>query len=212
MRLIIKITVVAQLFLFLILLFNCGKWAPVVNNSKDIKKLSQDEPSVRARSLVDSDLHSLVYLRNLRHLDFAGGWAKEEAGITDNGLKILSELDLPMLQALILGYNNNITDDGIKYLVRMKSLYMLNLMGCPNITDEGIKNLATMSTLDSLILDGCVSITDEGLKYLYNMKNLKLLSLSGCGKISLEGTEILRVKLPLTRIIKDDMAWVIQNR
>lgn len=192
----------------LILLFTgCGKWPPVVNNAGDIKKLSIDEKSLRARGLSDHDLYALERFKNLTILDFDGGWAVKEVKITDNGLSILSKLNLPIVETLALGHNNNITDIGLKHLVNMKSVKWLSLMICPNITDKGLNNLISMSTLEALDLRGCAAITDSGLEYLSQMKNIKQVLLGGCEKITSEAVIKLQVQLPNAKIEKDEKEW-----
>lgn len=206
MRSLIKIAAVAQLIMFL-LLCSCGKWPPIVENSDDIKKLSPNETSVRARGLPDDDIYALEHLKKITYLDFSGGWAVKDAKITDKGLKILSELYLPMIETLSLGRNKNITDNGIKYLVKMKSVKWLSLMVCPNITNDGLRNLSIMSTLDALDLRGCNGITSSGLKYLSEMKNVKQILLGGCKNITPAAVEKLQAKLPNAKVEKDEKEW-----
>jgi len=206
MRLLIKIAAVAQLILFL-LLSGCGKWPPIVENSDDIRGLSSDEPSVRARGLSDDDIYALEHLKKLTYLDFSGEWAVKEAKITDKGLKILSELYLPMIETLSLGNNKNITDNGLKYHVKMKSVKWLSLMVCPNITDDGLRNLSIMSTLDALDLRGCNGITNSGLKYLSEMKNVKEILLGGCKNITPNAVKKLQLKIPNAKVEKDEKEW-----
>ena len=112
----------AALLLLSLSLAGCGKWPPIVNSANDIRKLSPDVLSIRARGLADHDLHALVHLENLRSLDFTGGWAVEEAKITDEGLFTLSRLAPPKLESLTLGHNKNITDEGVAHLVKMTSI------------------------------------------------------------------------------------------
>ena len=206
MNKVIQFSITIQL-ITLFLLLGCGKYPPIVENSDDIRKLSKEEPSVRARGLSDEHINALEHLRKLTYLDFTGGWATEEAKITDKGLKILSELDLPMIETLSLGYNVNITDSGTKYLVNMKSVKWLSLMVCPHITDIGLKNLSMMSTLDALDLRGCKGITNYGLNFLAEMKGIKQILLGGCDKITSDAVDKLQAKLPNAKVAKDEKEW-----
>ena len=63
----------AALLLLSLSLAGCGKWPPIVDSTSDIRKLSPDVLSIRARGLADHDQHALVHLENLRTLDFTGG-------------------------------------------------------------------------------------------------------------------------------------------
>jgi hypothetical protein len=91
----------------LLLLSGCGHWPPIVETKSDIERLPASERSVRARGLTDGDISSLARLRQLRILDFSGGHAVKPASISDQGLTRLSELDLPQLETLKLGYCAN---------------------------------------------------------------------------------------------------------
>jgi len=192
----------------LLICFGCGKWPPIVESAKDITKLPNDQQSVRVRGLADSDLQDLEHLKNLSNLDFTGGWGVKEAKITDRGLLILSGLDLPHLDHLNLGHNKNITDDGLKHLVKMKSIIWLSLRACPNITDEGLKNIIPISNLSrGLDLRGCNGITDDGLNHIAKMKNLGKVLLGGCENITREAVEKLQLTLRHTKVEKDDNEW-----
>ena len=50
----------------------------------------------------------------------------------------------------------------------------LDLAECDQITDDGLKYLVNMT--NDLDLSGCCEITDEGLKYLVNMRSGLYLS------------------------------------
>ena len=64
--------------------------------------------------------------------------------------------------------NNNITDEGLKYLVHVT---LISLSFCNKITNEGLKYLANVTTIN---LSGCNKITDEGLKYLTNATKINI--------------------------------------
>ena len=217
------------------LFLGCGKWPPVVKSAKDIQRLSRDEPS-RARGLPDSDLYALERLSSLRLLNFGVGWKATEVKITDRGLRALSQLSLPRLEFLNLGRNENITDEGVVHLVRLKSLRRLSLTRCPKITDQGVAHLVKMSSLKSLRLSACQKITDRGLELLSGMDNLERLDLQGCNgitdrgilhlaemnslknvmfggceNITPEAVEDLKQRMPHARVSKNDQVWA-KNR
>lgn len=89
----------------------------------------------------------------------------------------------PNLQILHLGYRNNITDTGLRYLSMLSNLRTLNLDGC-NITDLGLQYLSNLKSLQSLRLLSCKKITDVGLQHLSMLKKLQDLHLSHCNKIT----------------------------
>jgi len=188
-------------------LIGCGKWPPIVENGRDIRRLDVNEPSVRARGLPDEEIPSLGHLRNLDHLDFSGGWAVEKARISDAGLKALSEVPFTRLDTLSLGYCDRITDAGLTNLVKMKTVRWLSLMVCPNLTDTGLGNLSAMITLKALDLRGCPKITDQGLMHLARMTNLNQVLLGGCPNISSNGVQELQKTLPACRVEKDETEW-----
>ena len=146
-----NIIVRLPVLLFLIVtLVGCGKWPPIVENGRDIRKLDANEPSVRARGLSDGDIPELRHLANLDYLDFSGGWAVKESKISDAGLKALAEIPFTRLDTLSLGDCDRITDAGLTHIAGMKTVRWLSLMACPNITDNGLSNLTAMTTLRAL--------------------------------------------------------------
>lgn len=149
-------------------------WPPPVNSQKDIKRLKQQTGWIRGRGLSDSDIPELARITGAFHVDFSGGMAAIPLKITDDGLRILSELNLTNVQIVGIGFNNHITDAGIEHLVKMniKELY---LRACQSITDEGIRSLAEMDSLGWLDIGGCPEVTDQGLKYLAESESLGLL-------------------------------------
>lgn len=195
-----------------LLLFGCGKWPPIANSADDIRKMSPSETSIRARGLADVDLPALTHFKHLQQLDFDGGWGVQEAKITDQGLKILSELNLPELNNLALGHNNNITDEGLRYLVAMRSVKYLGLSVVPGMSDDGLKYLARMSTLDILDLRGCTTLTDDGLIYLETMENIKQIWFGGCSQVTQGAVANLANKLPQAKVTKDDTEWAYHRK
>lgn len=195
------------IFLLILTVCGCGKWPPVVNSARDIRKLGANEPSLRARGLSDEDIPSLQRLPNLKFLDFTGGRAVEKAKISDAGLKALSEITFTRLDTLSLGYCDRITDAGLCHLTKLKTVKWLSLSACSEITDNGLSNLTSMITLDALDIRGCPKITDNGLVFLGQMDNLREILLGGCHNISSNGVLTLQKALPKCRVQKDDREW-----
>jgi len=193
-------------------LVSCGKWPPIVESARDVRRLDANETSVRARGLPDEDIPSLAHLENLDYLDFSGGWAVKKAKISDAGLKALSEVPFRRLDTLSLGYCDRITDAGLTNLVGMKTVRWLSLMVCTNITDNGLSNLTSMTTLHALDLRGCPQITDKGLTHLARMTNLRQVLLGGCPNISESGVQQLQKALPACRVEKDEQEWSYHSK
>jgi Leucine Rich repeat len=81
----------------------------------------------------DADLAGLCELRRLGFLELA------ETGVTDDGLRLVSELRA--LRTLRLNGAAGVTDEGLRHLEAMAGLKVLDLRGCPNVTDEGVARL-----------------------------------------------------------------------
>lgn len=183
-----------------LLLVACGKWPPIAHSAEDILKISENEPAVRVRGLVDNDIPALKHFKHLKILDFEGGWAVKNAKVTDKGLKLLSELELNELENLTLGFNDDITDDGLEYLVKLKTIKWLGLGHIPHISDVGLLSISSMTGLEGLDLRDCTQITDAGLMELAKLRNIKFLILEGCSKITTTGINALAAKLPEAKI------------
>lgn len=178
------------------LVAGCGSWPPIVEAAHDVEMLSAHEPSVRARALADSDIHSLGRLKDLEWIDFESGWGVKDARITDRGLEVLSTLRLPALRMVTLGRNENITDNGLVHLASMSPLDWVGLHHCPGITDEGLSYLAEHAVFEGLDLRGCDGITDAGLAHLTANKHLRRLWLDGCHNVTAEAVRKARAAMP----------------
>jgi internalin A len=73
--------------------------------------------------------------------------------------------------------NGLITDDGVKFILLLKSLTFLNLSNT-HVSDDGLAQLATQQGLEHLHLFGCRSITDAGIVHLAKLPRLKVLSVA----------------------------------
>lgn len=187
----------------------CGYWPPIVDTARDIERLDSSQASVRARGMPDSDISSLARLSNLHDLDFGGGWAVMPAKITDEGLARLAKLDLPKLDTLSLGWNDNITDAGLDSICQIKPLTMLMLNACPRITDAGLPTLTKAKNLTYLDLRGCQGVTDAGIQQLATKTNWETIELGGCPNVTAQGVAKLQAALPNARINKDDQEWAL---
>ncbi len=186
-----------------------SKYSHIINSTSDLQKRDKSLKSLSVRSLSDDDLVQLKQFPALNYLDFFSGWGLGDAKLTDTGLKKISELNLPNLEWLMLGYCNKITDDGMKYIARIQTLKHLNLAACPQITDVGLASLTTSNSIETLDLRGCVGITDKGLRHLTRMAKIKEVWLGGCTNITANGVDALRRALPNKKIEKDDKEWAM---
>jgi hypothetical protein len=105
----------------------------------------------------------------------------------DADLLLLPQLS--KLQELNLSDNNNITNEGLKYLSVMNRLQCLDLSKC-DVTDDVLARVSVISGLQEINLSYCKKITDEGLKYLSTINGLLSIDLSSCN-ISDEGLRYL---------------------
>lgn len=188
------------------------KYSHIVNTSSDLQNRDKSLTQLSIRSLSDNELMQLQQFGQLNYIDFQGGWGIEEAKLTDDGLKHLSELNLPKLEELMLGYCNKITSDGMQYVAKIKNLKYLSLAACSQITDVGLLKLTSSATIETLDLRGCTGITDRGLGYLKKMTKLKEVLLGGCANVTAIGIDDLRKALPNCKVTKDDQEWAMHAK
>jgi hypothetical protein len=181
------------------------KWGAIVSCGADIRAVDASTTAVRARGLPDRDIPSLSILPNLQDLDFYGGWAAKKAQITDQGLHALSQLELPCLTTLFLGFTENITDAGLRDVAKLKYVKTLGLVSCPKLTDQGLAAILSMPSLEYLDLRASDWVTDHTLEILERANGLKTLCLSGCRKYTPAGMARLRKALPELRIDDREM-------
>jgi hypothetical protein len=176
------------------------KWGAIVSSRADIQAVDSSTTSVRARGLPDQDIPSLSGLPNLQDLDFYGGWAAKKANITDKGLHALSQLDLPCLTTLFLGFTENITDAGLRDVASLKHVKTLGVLNCSRVTDQGLAEILSMPSLEYLDLRASDWVTDHSLEVLERAKGLKTICLSGCRKVTPAGLDKLGKAHPTMRI------------
>ena len=90
----------------------------------------------------DNDLIKLQSFEQLERLDFCAGSGVGDAKIIDEGLKILSELNLTKLSSLIFYKSDNITDNSVEILKRIPNLREVMLAGCKNISESARAELS----------------------------------------------------------------------
>jgi hypothetical protein len=105
------------------------KYSHIIRSATDLQDRDKSMTSLSIRSLSDAGILQLDSFKGLTSLDFYAGWGIEEAKLTDAGLKNISEMNLPKLEMLMLGYCKKITDYGMQYVARIKNLKYLSLAG-----------------------------------------------------------------------------------
>ena len=88
------------------------------------------------------DWHQIQKFGGLEHFNIGEELAP---AITDEHIKILSQLKLPKLRQVSLAHCRNVTDNGIESLTNIPSIQGLRLIGT-GITDRGLRTLATEFT------------------------------------------------------------------
>ena len=149
-----------------------------INNKKYISRLF---------NILNKDILKIILLKlNRRDLVAAKGVCRHFRRIGLMCIYYLERIPFCAIELKPFGYiktldlleNDNMTDEGLKFLPLLTTLYLPCTV---NITDEGLKHLKFLTTLD---LSFNKKITDEGLKHL---KVLKKLYLSHNEKITDEG-------------------------
>ncbi len=120
----------------------------------------------------------MAHLKNLTSLEEL---QLPSQGITNVGLAHLAGLD----SLRKVNVSEDINDEGIAVLAKMKSLEGLNIYSS-NVTDTGMAELANCSSLKSLTLGRC-AITNAGLAHVAKIKSLTTLSIN---KIRLSGERL----------------------
>jgi len=110
------------------------------------------------------------------------------AGISDMGLQYVAVASLTSLETLNLR-GSRITDDGLPYLIPLRSLEELDLSRSRQIGNKGFQYVASLTSLKKLSL-GCTRITDDDLPYLIPLRSLEELNIS-CSGVTSKGLEHL---------------------
>ncbi|KZV55545.1 F-box protein At-B [Dorcoceras hygrometricum] len=154
------------------------------------------------RSIADPCLDYISFLRTLTSLNLGG------ADITDRGLRILGEGDLPIVSLRLRGCTR-VTDRGIIFLLcignRVKrTLSLLDVGHMPGISDRGIQAIASSAeSLTELCMRYCFHVTDTSIKILASRRcdgpnMLQRLDVCQCIRLTAGIVEFLKKK-PLFR-------------
>ncbi len=204
-------TVVCATVFFVLASFSCMNSGTSVSTPDEIDALPADTEVIGARFLPVKHFPKLARFKQLTALTFHTGWGVGEAAVTDEGLRVISEIGFSDLDTIMLSHCNKITDEGLRYVVKIESLKWIGLSACPGITDAGISTLATATQLETVDLRGCPNITDVGLERMHAMTWLIGIRLDGCPNISDDAVAKLRIALSDCEVTKDDKAWEYAN-
>jgi len=153
-----------------------------INQGRNLMKLFKNVKLVIIESPYESYYFNDKEIKDLVNLKKLG--LSYTSKITDEGIKQLVKLETLYLWGnWEVNDNCKITDEGIKYLVNLKELC---LWKNGIISDEGIKYLVNLTSID---LSENSKITDEGIKYLVNLNSINLMKNS---KITTEMRNELR--------------------
>jgi Leucine Rich Repeat (LRR) protein len=101
---------------------------------------------------------------------------REVAGASarsDSALQLLE--DQTSIRRLYLN-DSQVTDAGLKSLVRLKHLEWIDLRDAPGVTDAGLKHLRGLTRLQELLLRR-TGVADTGMVYLKDLRELRVLDL-----------------------------------
>lgn len=96
--------------------------------------------------------------------------------LTDRMVSEILQNDLGRSEIDLQGADQ-ITDNSMKNVARLKNLTAIDLTDCVQISDEGLKPLTKLRNLHKLMLDR-TQISDQGLKSILEMEQLTVLSLT----------------------------------
>lgn len=105
--------------------------------------------------MTDDGFKELASLKTLAHLSIV------DCEFSNAGLKHLAELDLVSLNL----HHTRVTDAGMKHLLGMKKLSILNV-NAEGVTDAGLMKLAKIKTLTSVTVRRSARVTDAGIAKL----------------------------------------------
>ncbi|XP_073155023.1 F-box protein At-B [Henckelia pumila] len=154
------------------------------------------------RSIADPCLDYISFLSTLTSLNLGG------ADITDSGLSILGEGDLPIASLRLRGCTR-VTDRGIIFLLNKgnrikKTLSSLDVGHMPGISDRGIQAIVSSAeSLTELCMRYCFHVTDTSFKILASRRcdgpnMLQRLDICHCIRLTAGIMEFLEKK-PLFR-------------
>ncbi len=111
--------------------------------------------------------------------------------IDDRAMEVFD--DLPKLKRLYLHEITSVGDSGLKHLVALKSLELLDLWTVPQMTDATIDVIATLPNLKELTIR-TTGVTDAAIDKLLKMQSLQSLTFKENGSVTADGLKKLASK------------------
>ncbi|GLT88354.1 hypothetical protein SLE2022_063840 [Rubroshorea leprosula] len=167
----------------------------VADNYQDLESLNL----TRCVKMTDSGLQQiLLNCTSLRSLNLYA-----LSSFTDEAYKKISSL--AHLRFLDLCGAQNLSDEGLSYIAKCRSLVSLNLTWCVRVTDTGVITIAEGCTsLEFLSLFGIVGVTDKCLEVLSKScsNTITTLDVNGCIGIKRRSREELLKLFPQLKCFK----------
>jgi Leucine-rich repeat (LRR) protein len=143
------------------------------------------------RGITGNGLADLARLRHLESLDLTDTKVRDDGVAQLSRLANLQSLKLPTKGVTGVGFDDergwvklsmlrpgiDLTDDGLRYIGRIRSLKSLTLSGIA-VSDDGLLHLTGLRNLEELIVSG-TRITDWGMRHIGRLDGLKSLTVSG---------------------------------
>ena len=164
----------------------------ILNLSHLLPESSLKIINMSASGVSEASLSSLSRHENLTELDVGHFYGK----ITG---RIFSSLDLKQLNKLRVCWCA-VTDEHVASIAALTSLRHLDIRHNP-ITDVGLKELLNLSFLGVLDVSGCVGVTCVGVRFLFTMVQLRWLGVSGTGVTKMD-VFMLRSECEYVQIMK----------
>ena len=135
--------------------------------------------------------------------------------LTDGGLKEILRISGSSIRVLDVS-STNITEQGFKDGVSLPMLERLNLEECDNLTDRGLKEILRISGSSIRVLDvSRTRITGQGFKDGVSLPMLEKLHLRECGQLIDSGLlEILRIsgnRLKFVNVAANRMSTAVRS-
>ena len=171
-----------------------GKDFSVSESRGDLGALDADVGSLRIRGIHDSDVEELARFKAVRNLDFTGGWKALPLRLTSVGFGRIADLELPV-ESINLGQCQNLDDEGLRHVGRMRGLTLVTLNESMGLTPTGLGHITALPHLAYLDLRRCSQIDDSWIETLTKCRTLTQLGVTAT-RISPAGVARLRAALP----------------
>ena len=162
-----------------------------IRNKKDIVRAPADTTMVRLpdKGLPVSDYPLLAKFEKLEHLDFKSKEAT--SGADDERLRAIAEIGFRKLFDVNISSSENVTDQGLKDLLRLPAIRMLALEGT-SISDAGLSKVVDDGRIEAINVANTPNVTYKGIASLTKLKSLKELGFGTKNLTQPEAEKIIR--------------------